>query len=334
MSYKKGNCIIFLLAVLFIFFPWFCSFFRITLHLAAEILIFSIFTLGFNILLGYTGAVSFGHAAFFGSAAYLVGFSQKYFIDSVLVSIVVGTLGAGVLSLALGALIIRKHGIYFSLLTMAFGQVFYFLCYRFTYLTGGENGFGGIKPPSLQVEGWAPVNFENPLMYYYLVLVLFIGAMAVIWRVINSPFGKIIQGIKENEKRVTFLGHNTNHYRLSSFVLSSLFAGLAGSLYAILLRFAFPQMLHWTTSGDVVIMCLIGGTGNFFGPIVGAATFMLLRDIISAVTERWMIIVGSIFILFVILSPEGILGLFRKEKKEGRRFLEKLKPISEGEKQR
>lgn len=311
MSYKKGNSIIIVLSVFFILFPLICSSIGVTVHLATEILIFSIFALGFNIFLGYTGAVSFGHAAFFGLAAYVVGFSEKYLIESAWLSIPLAIIAAGAASFGIGKLIMRKHGIYFALLTMAFGQVFYFLVYRFTDITGGENGFRGIKPPIFEVSG-ITINFENMINYYYLVLIFFIIAMFIIWRIVNSPFGKIIRGIKENEKRVIFLGHDAKKYRLISFVLSGMFSGLAGSLYAMLLRFAFPQTLHWATSGDVVMMCLIGGMGNFFGPILGAGIFMLLRDLVSFYTERWMIIVGSIFVILVIMSPEGILGLFER----------------------
>jgi branched-chain amino acid transport system permease protein len=282
-----------------------------TVHLATEILIFSIFALGYNILLGYTGAVSFGHAAFFGIAGYVVGFSQIYLLGSQWLSIPIGVIAAIIFSYLVGSLIIRKHGIYFALLTMAFGQMFYFLVYRFTDITGGENGLSGINAPIFNIPGILRIDFNKELNFYFFALILLIIAMLIIWRILHSPFGKTIQGIKENERRIEFLGYNAKKYRLLSFVLSGTFAGLAGSLYAIHLRFAFPQTLHWTMSGEVLIMTLIGGMNNFFGPMLGAFIFLMLRDMISAFTERWMIIVGSIFIFFVMASPEGLLGLFK-----------------------
>jgi ABC-type branched-subunit amino acid transport system permease subunit len=316
MSYKKGNVIITILSLFFILFPFICAVAGSTVHLATEILIFSIFALGYNILLGYTGSLSFGHAAFFGIASYVVGFSQKFILDSAWVAIFLGMMVAGAISFGIINLIIRKHGIYFALLTMAFGQVFYFLVYRFTAITGGENGLSGIKPPIFEIPGLLIVNFADGLNYYYLVLIFLSPTMFIIWRIINSPFGKIIRGIKENEKRVEALGYDVKKYRVISFVLSSIFSGLAGSLYAILLRFAFPQTLHWGTSGEIVMMTLVGGMGNFFGPILGTGIFLLLRDTISSFTERWLIIVGSIFIVFVMVSPEGILGIFAGEKQK------------------
>ncbi len=311
MNYRKGNILIAWLSVFFLFFPFISVALGATVHLATEVLIFSIFAVSYNLLLGYTGSVSFGHAAFFGAGGYVTGIAQNYLSKSEWLSIPLGVVAATIFSCLIGIVIIRKSGIYFALLTMAFGQMLYFLVYRFTSITGGENGLSGIKPPVLEVSWLPTVNFANGLNYYYLVLFFLIATMLIIWRIINSPFGKIIQGIKDNDKRVTFLGYDVQKYRLLSFVLSAVFAGLAGSLYAILLRFAFPQTLRWTLSGDVVMMTLIGGMNNFFGPIVGAGVFLMLRDLVSDFTERWMIIVGSIFIGFVMMSPEGLLGLFK-----------------------
>jgi len=325
MNYSKGNKIIASLGVALIFMPYIFMLIGVTFHIATEILIYSIFAIGFNILLGYTGIVSFGHAAFFGVGAYILGFTQIYLTPSAWISISLGVVAAGIVSVGICYLIIKKHGIYFALLTMALGQIFYFMVYRFTEITGGENGLSGIKPPIVNILG-IELNFANSVYFYYLVLLIFVIEMLIIWRFINSPFGKVIQGIKENENRMKYLGYNTQKYRVIAFVLSATFSGLAGSLYAIHLRFAFPQLLHWTTSGDVVMIALIGGLKNFFGPILGAAIFILSKDIISSFTDRWMIIMGSIFIFFVILSPEGILGLFEKGKKKSlKEFLKSFK---------
>jgi ABC-type branched-subunit amino acid transport system ATPase component/ABC-type branched-subunit amino acid transport system permease subunit len=277
--------------------------------MANEILIFSALILGFNILLGYTGLLSFGHGAFFGLGAYFCGLSQIHFFKGmVLLPILFGILGPALVGVVIGYLLMRKRGVYFSLLTFAFTMMFFYIVFRATALTGGENGLGGIER--------YPINFfffqldlANQLIFYYFSWVLVVVATIINWRIVHSPFGRVLQAIRENEVRTFCLGYNPKQYKFMAFVLSTFFGGLAGSLYALLLNFAYPQTLHVVTSGEIAAMALVGGMRNFFGPVVGSSIFIFLRDQLSSYTENWLVFFGIIFMGFVLFSYNGIVGI-------------------------
>jgi branched-chain amino acid transport system ATP-binding protein len=268
--------------------------------LATEIAIYALYGLGFNLLLGYTGLVSFGASAYFGTAGYAAGIAFLRLFDNMYLAIVFGTVTATVLGLILGLLILRRRGIYFSLLTLAFTQLFYEIAFKWTDVTGGENGLQGISRPSL----------TSPLEYHYFVVGVVLCGMYVIWRVARSPFGRVLQAIRDNEQRVRCLGYDTQHYKLGAFVLSSMIIGLGGSLLTFLIQSVYADNLNWQHAGDPVMMTILGGIHHFLGPTWGAIIFLVLSDQLSSLTEHWWLFFGAILIAFILLSPEGVSGIW------------------------
>lgn len=282
---------------------------RSTVSLATEILIFSLLALGYNILLGYTGLLSFGHGAFFGIGAYAAALIQKHFIAGMVSPILLGTAVATLLGFIIGFLLMRKRGVYFALLTLAFTQMFFYIVYRWTALTGGENGLGGIRRFPLTLPGGWRIDLNDQLLYYYFVLSFVLLCTFLIWKIVHSPFGRVLQAIRENEQRASCVGYDPKKYKLLAFVLSTLFGGLAGSLYAFLLYFCYPEATHVTFSGEIVAMTVVGGMRSFFGPLLGAAVFVFLRDTLSTLTENWMVVFGLVFMAFILFSPNGMVGI-------------------------
>jgi ABC-type branched-subunit amino acid transport system ATPase component/ABC-type branched-subunit amino acid transport system permease subunit len=313
-----------------------------TVSLAAEIAIFGLLGFGYNLLLGYTGLVSFGHSAFFGLAAYagaltqihlFKGASQNFLLSTLgmLVPLIVGTLTAALLGALVGFLVMRRRGVYFSLLTLAFTQMFFYIVYRATAVTGGENGLGGISRWPIGISSTASFPLSKPLVYYYFVAVIVAISTFLIWRIVHSPFGKVLQAIRENEQRASCVGYNTKRYKLVAFIISCTFTGLAGMLYAFLLKFVYPETVHVSMSGEIVAMTLVGGMHSFFGPAVGAVFFIFLRDFLTTYTENWMVYFGTLFMIFILFSPEGLVGiakkLFEMARWQGRGAMEKAPSI-------
>jgi branched-chain amino acid transport system permease protein len=255
--------------------------------LATQVLIFGLFALGFNLLYGDTGLLSFGHAAYHGLGA--------------------GLLFAGVGGVIIGFFCLRRRGIYFGMLTLAFAQLLYFIGFHQSSWTGGDDELRGIPQLALGFPGFA-VPLDKPLAFYYFCFVLVGLAVAFLKRILDSPFGAVLQAIPENSDRAVACGYDINRVKLLSFVFSAMFAGLAGSLDALRLTVVPIESLFWTTSGQVVMMTLLGGAGTFFGPFVGAATFLVLEDRLSAFTESWPLVIGAIFSAFVLFLPRGIWG--------------------------
>jgi len=302
---------VFLLFAVFPFLPFVGKY----ISLGTEVIVWSLFALGFNILLGYTGLPSFGHGAFFGIGAYAAGIYFLHASKGVWGPLLVATLAAGFFAALMGFLVARKRGIYFALITIAISQVFYFVAFRWDEVTGGETGLSGIDRMSVGIPGVFQINLTNSLNYYYFALGVFICCTLLIWRIVHSPFGKVLQSIRENEVRATYLGYRTATYKWAAFVVSGLFSGLAGGLYTLLINAAFANVLDWTQSGNVVMMTLLGGgTVNFFGPILGAAIFIVSRDLLSAYWESWMLVYGLIFVVVILFIPSGILGLIGGKK--------------------
>jgi len=295
--------------IIFALFPY-IPFIGRYLSLGTEVVIWSLFALGFNILLGYTGLPSFGHGAFFGIGAYGAGIFFLHVHKGVWLPLAMSIAVAGIFAGLVGLLVAKKKGIYFALITIALSQVFYFIAFRWEELTGGETGLSGIDRMSIGIPGLFTIKLSTPINYYYFVLVIFIICTILIWRLAHSPFGRVLQAIRENEVRARYLGYNTAMYKWGAFAISGLFAGLAGGLYTLLINSAFAFVLDWTQSGNVVMMTLLGGgTVNFFGPILGAAIFIVSRDLLSAYWESWMLIYGLIFVFVILFIPSGILGL-------------------------
>jgi len=282
-----------------------------TVSLATEIVVFSLLAIAYNLLMGYTGLVSFGHSAFFGIGGYAAGLAQLHLGKGMVAPFLAGVLGATLAGAGIGFLLMRKRGVYFSLLTLAFTQMFFYIVYGATTVTGGENGLGGIERFPL-VAGPLRLDLGDKRAYYYASAVLAAGAIYLLWRVVHSPFGRVLEAIRENEARASFVGYDVKRYKLTAFVVSCAFSGAAGALYTFLLNFAYPESLHVTMAGEIVAMTLVGGMRSFVGPAVGAAVFVFMRDTLSSWTENWLVYFGVIFIAFVMFSPNGIVGVFQR----------------------
>jgi branched-chain amino acid transport system permease protein len=283
-------------------------------ELGTRVVVMALAAMALNFLLGFTGVLSFGHAAYFGLGAYGAGMTIKYLAPStglaILVGVIVGTVAAAII----GALIARLRGVYFAMVTIAFGQTFYFITFRWNEVTGGDDGLTGWQRQPLDL-GFTTINIlANDKAFYYFVLLFFAlaaGAMALILR---SPFGRTLLAIRENERRARFLGIPVERHIWMSFVISCFFVSLAGTLYALLNNFTDPRALRWDQSGNFVIMAVLGGMRSFWGPLIGAAIFVALQDYVSSHTENWMSIIGLFFVLVVLFFPRGILGIKRRRK--------------------
>jgi branched-chain amino acid transport system permease protein len=275
--------------------------------LAVNILIYGLFALGFNLVYGYLGLLSFGHAALFGTGAYLCGFAIVHLALPWYAAIAVGVLGGLLMAALIGVLAIRTRGIYFAMVTMALSQCVYYLFYQAVGWTGGENGLRGINVRIIDILGFK-LDFINPLTRYYVIAAFVIAAFFVLSRILASPFGAVIEAIRENEARARASGYDVTLARLITFILSGGFCGLAGALAALHLSIVPIEILHYDTSGMVVMIALLGGMGTFFGPFAGAGIFLAMEHALTAVTERWQLIVGVMFIVLVLFFPKGIWG--------------------------
>jgi len=281
-------------------------------QLGTRIVILALAAMSLNFLLGFTGTLSFGHAAYFGLGAYGVGLTLKYLVPNTLIGMAVGV-GAGLVAAAIiGALIVRLRGIYFAMVTIAFGQVFYFIAYRWNNVTGGDDGLSGWNRLPIHL-GIATIDIlGNERAMYYTALALFALAAALMALLLRSPFGRTLLAIRENERRARFLGIPVDRHIWMAWVISCTFAAVAGALYALLNNFADPHDLRWDQSGDFVIMAVLGGMRSFWGPLIGAAIFVALQDYLSTQTENWMSFIGVFFILVVLFFPRGVLGVIRR----------------------
>lgn len=280
------------------------------LSLAIEVLIFAIFAMSLDILLGYTGLISFGHAAFFGLGAYLVAYTTIGVTNNILVTLPVVVVGTALAALVAGFFAIRTSGIYFLMITLAFAQMLFSIAIRWSSVTGGSDGLAGVARPAVGI-GPLSYTFDSRVSFYYFVLAFFVLSWWILRRIVNSPFGWTLRGIRENEQRMLALGYNTFRYKMAAFVIGGVFAGIAGMLLAQFFRHAAPENLYWTTSGQVMIMLIVGGAGTLTGPILGAAVIRLLPNFLSSYTDRWQTALGLVFILFVLFAPKGIMGLIQ-----------------------
>ena len=270
-----------------------------------KMLCFALFASAFNLLLGYTGILSFGHAAFFGGAAYITAHTVKEWGVTPEVGLIFGILAAAALGLVIGYLAIRRQGIYSTMITLALSQMFFFFCLQASF-THGEDGLQGV--PRGLLFGFIDLN--NPMNMYYFVLALFVLGVFAIWRIINSPFGMILKSVRENENRAISLGYSVNRYKLAAFVMSAALSGLAGGLKALVFQFATLTDVGWQMSGEVILMTLLGGIGTLIGPIVGAAFVVALQNYLATSDFPVTIVTGIIFMACVILFRKGIVGEF------------------------
>ena len=281
-------------------------------ELGSRVLVLGLAAMSLNFLLGFTGVLSFGHAAYFGLGAYGVGMTLKYLAPSTPLAIVVGVVVGTVAAALVGALIVKLRGVYFAMVTIAFGQIFFFIAFRWNAVTGGDDGLTGWTRQALNL-GVANIDIlGNDKAFYYLVLLLFAAAVGIMALLLRSPFGRTLLAIRENERRARFLGIPVEQHIWLSFVISCLFVALAGTLYALLNNFTDPRALRWDQSGNFVIMAVLGGMRSFWGPLIGAAIFVVLQDYVSSHTENWMSFIGLFFVLIVLFFPRGVLGIIRR----------------------
>lgn len=272
-----------------------------------EILTMGLFAMSFNLLFGYTGLLSFGQAGFFGAGAYCAVLTLLHGPASLWAALAAGFLGAALLALPIGWLCVRRDEIYFAILTLGFGMMLFTVAHNWRSVTGGSDGLGNFTLPKLDLFGWS-ISLFNPRHFYFLVLFIAAAGALLLLRVVRSPFGLLLRGTRENSNRVSFVGANVRSVRLFAFVVSGALAGLAGALFALFNRIASPEMLHWAFSGKAVLMTILGGSGVFLGPAVGAAIFFVLEHSITAYTTNWMIFLGMILIVLVLVFPKGVLG--------------------------
>jgi branched-chain amino acid transport system permease protein len=270
-------------------------------------LCFALFACAFNLLIGYAGLLSFGHAAFLGWAAYVCGHAAKVWGLPPELAILTGTAASALLGLVFGYLAIRRQGIYFAMVTLALAQMVYFFALQAPF-TGGEDGIQAIPRGTL----FGLVDLRSTMNLYYVVLAVFLGGFLLIYRTIHSPFGQVLKAIRENEPRAISLGYKTDHYKLIAFVLSAALSGLAGSTKAIVFQLASLSDVHWSMSGEVVLMTLLGGMGTVFGPIVGAAMIVTMQNYLAGFGAWVTVIQGVIFVIGVLLFREGIVGVLSR----------------------
>jgi branched-chain amino acid transport system permease protein len=269
-----------------------------------KLLCFAMFACAYNLLLGFGGMLSFGHAAFFGSAAYATAWLAAAHGWGTAPAIAAGVAVSALVGLMVGLVAIRRRGIYFAMITLAMAQLIYFVCLEAPF-TGGENGLQAVPRGSL----FGLLSLKSDVTMYYLVLAVFVLQFVFIQRVVHSPFGQVLKAIRENESRAVSLGYEVNRYRLLAFVLSATIAGLAGSLKALVLGFVTLSDVQQANSGEVILMTLLGGTGTFFGPVIGAAVVVTLQEYLSDIVGGWVtVIIGAVFIACVLAFRRGIIG--------------------------
>jgi branched-chain amino acid transport system permease protein len=285
-------------------------------QLGAKIMIMAIFAMSLDLLVGHTGLVSLGHAAYFGVAAYVLALiSPKYEAASVWATLPLALAAAAAAALLIGSLVVRTAGVYFIMVTLAFGQMLYSL-FHDTKLGGGSDGVYIYARPELTVAGVKPLDLENPVQFYYFALVLMLAVYILLSRVLRAPFGRALAGIKANENRMRSIGYPVFAYKLGVFVLSGALAGLAGYLAACQFGFVNPEILAWHHSGTVLMMVILGGMGKLHGAVLGAFAFVMLQELFSApavfgvYAKHWQLAMGSLIVLIVLVLPHGLAGLF------------------------
>jgi len=282
-------------------------------ELGSRVVIYALAAMALNFLLGYTGVLSFGHAAYFGLGAYGTALTIKLLYPSTPFGMLVGVAVATAAAAIIGPMIVRLRGVYFAMCTIAFGQVFYFIAFRWFSLTHGDDGVSAWHRMPINL-GFTTVDILNDnKAFYYFVLAIFAVCAAAMAFLLRSPFGRTLLAIRENERRARFLGIPVDRHIWMSWVISCFFVSVAGSLYALLNDFVDPRALRWDQSGNFVIMAVLGGMRSFWGPLIGAAIFLVLQDYISSETENWMSFIGLFFVLVVLFFPRGVLGIIRRK---------------------
>lgn len=288
------------------------------MFLMTEIIIMSLFAMSFDLIYGFTGMLSLGHATFFGSGSYIFTLSILHWQTNLWISLFLAIIGSAIIAWIIGFFAVRARGTNFIVITIIFSLVIFYLSFYYKSITGGDDGLP-VQTPDLLL-GFLRISIhENPMANYYLVLIIVSLSYLFYWRLIASPMGRLFLAIKSNEERTWYIGFNTLKYRLISFVVSGMFSGLAGALYTMTTHYSNNKLLHWTTSVDVVVWTIVGGAGTLIGPILGTCLFTFFREFISFHFKQYPIAIGIVLILFIIFVPQGLLGLFldriRRERK-------------------
>lgn len=298
-----------LLAIALLAMPEIMGVIKLNVSLGTALLLFGLAAASVNLLVGYTGLMAFGNAGFFGVGAYGSALFSNYILpNNMIVATIVGSLCGMLSAFVLAPFLIRRRGIYFALMTVAFGQVYYFIAYRWSSVTGGEDGFTITRPRLFGPHG---LVMDGPAYYYY-VLIIFTAVMVFMTFLVRSPFGLSLRAISQNEIRVRYLAINSDRLIFKALVISGAVAGIAGSLYSMSINFAYPLLMDWHQSGDFVMMVILGGAGTLWGPMLGAIIYTLASNVLSSRTETWQIIIGAMFVICVLFFPKGILGLLTR----------------------
>lgn len=297
-----------IILVLALTIPWIGS--RYYTFLATQIAIWSLFAVSYNLLLGTTGLVSFGHAAYFGLGAYATGLLMKELEVPFILALLAGGLMPAAFAAVFGYFCVRLTKIYFSMLTLAFAQIVWAICFQWNEVTGGDQGISGIPYPEI---GWLASipglgGFRAGDYFYFLSLVLVMGCITILRRITDSPFGRLLTTIRENPERASFIGVNVRQYELAAFVISGAFAGISGALFGIFNRGVFADFMFWPKSAEVLIMTILGGMNHFWGPVVGTAMMVVLNQQITSYTEYWPLVLGTILLVLMFVFPGGLLG--------------------------
>lgn len=281
--------------------------------LLTQMLIFGILAMSLDILLGYTGMSSFGHAGFFGSSAYVVAILATRYQVGFLTCFISGIAVTTVISAIFGLLVAHASGVYFLIITLALGMVLWGLAFRWVSMTGGDNGISGIPRPDIGL----PVSLNDPLTFYYVILAFFLASLILMAVFVRSPFGHSLKGIRESESRMRVLGYHTWLHRYLSYIMSAAFGGIAGILWAYYNGFVSPYDMDLTASIEIILMVILGGPGTLVGPALGAGIIVFLKNFISAYTQRWLLILGTIYILTILYAPKGLVNLVKDLLKGG-----------------
>ena len=277
------------------------------LSVLCEALVMSMLALSFNLLFGYMGQLSFGQAAFYGLGGYTVAMLMTKAHFNFWLSLVAGVLVAAMVGAIVGYFCVRLRGIYFAVLTLAFGQLIFFIVFKWHNFTGGDDGIQGVFPPEY---------IKSPVMYYYFLLAVFLGSSYGLWRLVNSPFGQIVKGMRENDTRTEFLGINLARYQLIAFVFAAALAGLAGAIWVPFYRSVAPSYLTWIKSGEPVMAAILGGPSLFFGPVLGMFIMTFFHTWVLGFTVYWPVVMGALILLIIFFLPGGILGYLQEKVKE------------------
>jgi branched-chain amino acid transport system permease protein len=304
-SFTKLSYSVWIGAIILISLPLLSKVIPLSIPLFCEILIFGLFAMAFNLSLGYTGVISFGHAAFFGIGAYATGILLKYFNLPLEVSMIFAAIVATAAGVIIAFLALQSGGAYRAVITLSMSMVFYYIAHMWVDVTGGHDGMTGI--PALKLSIGIPLTGNSINKYYFILIVSFL-CVFILWRIVNSPFGKVMEALRENDQRAQTCGYNTYWVKWFAFIISAFFSGIAGSLLVVFLEFCDVYVLYWMTSGTVLIITLFGGTNTFFGPFVGALVFLIMKDRLSRYIEHWEVFTGFFFVAIILFLPKGIMG--------------------------